>query len=312
MSARAEPRRARGWAAWLAAAFLACALAAGVAVAVCGVSAAASPAGPRGRTAAAKVSVLFAGSLLAYMERSLGPAFQRASGYDFSGFGGGSTELANEIKGGVRQGDVLISAAAAADRALEGGSNGSWVSWYSTFAASPLMLAYSPSSRFGKELAAGKPWYRVLTQPGILVGRTDPRLDPKGILTVEAVENAARKVHDPALKQALSSFAVYPETALVGRLQAGQLDAGFFYAVEASSAKLKAVNLTPAYKYAEYTLTILDRAPNPAGAAALVRYLLNAQRSYSLRSNGLTSLTPQFSGSAASVPSGLRSVVGAP
>ena len=71
----------------------------------------------------------------------------------------------------------------------------------------------------------------MLTQPGILVGRTEPKLDPKGVLTVEAVDNAARKLHDPKLKSALSSFPVYPETALVGRLQSGQLDAGFFYAV---------------------------------------------------------------------------------
>ncbi|HEX8714311.1 MAG TPA: substrate-binding domain-containing protein [Solirubrobacteraceae bacterium] len=257
------------------------------------------------------VSALFAGSLLNYMERDFGPAFQKASGYGYKGFGGGSTELASQIKGGVRQGDVFISAAAAADYALEGAANGNWVSWYTTFAASPLMLAYNPSSSFGRQLAQGKPWYQVLTEPGILVGRTDPKLDPKGVLTVEAVENAARKLRDPALSKALGGFAVYPETALIGRLQSGQLDAGFFYAVEASSAKLKTVALTPVYKYADYTLTILDRAPNPNGAAALVRYLLNAQRSYTLKRNGLTALKPTFSGRVASVPPSLRKAVGA-
>ena len=255
-------------------------------------------------------SVLFAGSLLNYMERDLGPAFQRASGYGFRGFGGGSTELAAQIKGGVREGDVFISAAAAADRVLEGRANGDWVSWYTTFAASPLMLAYDPHDRFGAELRRGKPWYEVLSEPGILIGRTDPKLDPKGLLTVEAVTNAARKLHDPALAKALGGFPVYPETALIGRLQAGQLDAGFFYAVEASSAKLSTVGLAPAYKYAEYTLTVLNRAPNRSGATALVRYLLNARRDYTLRRNGLTALTPRFSGRLASVPRGLRGVVG--
>ncbi len=141
----------------------------------------------------------------------------------------------------MRQGDVFISAASAADNLLEGSANGDWVSWYTTFASSPLMLAYDPDSSFGKQLAQGKPWYQVITEPGILVGRTDPKLDPKGILTVEAVEGAARKLRQPALTQALGSFPVYPETALVGRLQAGQLDAGFFYAVEASSAHLVTV-----------------------------------------------------------------------
>ena len=255
--------------------------------------------------------MLFAGSLSNYMERDFGPAFQRASGVSFRGFGGGSTELASQIKGGVRRGDVFVSAAATADHALEGAANGDWLSWYTTFAASPLVLAYDSSSRLGRQLARGEPWYRVVTEPGAVVGRTDPKLDPKGVLTVEAVSNAARKLHDAALSSALGHFRVYPETALVGRLQSGQLDAGFFYAAEAASAKLRTVGLAPVYKYAEYTVTILQRSPNRPGAAALVRYLLSARRRSTLASNGLTPLKPAFSGDAASVPATVRSLVGA-
>ena len=267
---------------------------------------------PTARTASkGTVSVLLAGSLLSYVERDLGPSFQKAQGYGFRGFAGGSSELASEIRGKVRSGDVFLSAAAAADRSLEGSANGAWVSWYSTFMASPVELAYNPSSRFAGELRRGVPWYEVLTQPGIRVGRTDPRLDPKGVLTVEAVNNASKKVHRSALARALSSFAVFPETGLVGRLQSGQLDAGFFYAVEAKAARLPTVGLAPVYKYAAYTVTILNRAPNPTGAAAFVRYLLNAARGYTPRRTGLTPMTPQFSGRASAVPAGLRSAVGA-
>ena len=43
-------------------------------------------------------------------------------------------------------------------------------------------------------------------------------------------------------------------------------------------------------------MTILNRAANPTGAAALVRYLLNAQRKFTLKKNGLVTLKPQFSG----------------
>lgn len=268
---------------------------------------------PPAATLASKgtVSVLFAGSLLNYMEHDLGPAFEKAAGYSFEGFGGGSTELASEIKGRVRTGDVFVSAAASADRSLEGPANGRWVWWYSSFMSTPLELAYNPDSRFGAELRRGVPWYEVLAKPGIRVGRTDPKLDPKGVLTVEAVENAARRLHDRALARALGSFEVFPETSLVGRLQAGQLDAGFFYAVEAKTAKLATVKLTPVYKYAEYTATILAGAPNPAGAAALLRYLLNARRSYTLKANGLSPMSPQLSGDASAVPPALRRLVGA-
>ncbi|MHB8240431.1 MAG: substrate-binding domain-containing protein [Solirubrobacteraceae bacterium] len=256
------------------------------------------------------VSTLFAGSLVAYMEDDLGPAFEKASGYGFEGFGGGSTELANEIRGGVRRGDVFLSASSSADKLLEGSANGSWVSWYSSFMASPLMLAYNPSSRFGAELRSGVPWYEVLSQSGIRVGETDPKLDPKGVLTVEAIAAAAKKLHDPALTRAQSSFEVFPETSLVGRMQSGQLDAGFFYAVEAKTAKLATVNLTPAYKYAEYTIAILNRAPDPTGAAALVRYLLSTERTYTLKKNGLHPMKPRFHGLRTSAPASLRKLVG--
>ncbi len=292
-----------------AACAVACALAASVLVG--GGDASAGPAGRAASTAQGGVSVLFAGSLVRYMESDFGPAFERATGYGYTGYGGGSSELANEIKGRVRRGDVFVSAAAAADRLLEGSGGGAWVSWYSTFAATPLMLAYNPHSRFGAQLAHDRPWYQVLTEPGVLVGRTDPKLDPKGVLTAEAVKSAAAKLHEPALGRALESFPVYPETALVGRLQSGQLDAGFFYKVEASTAQLPTVSLAPVYKYAEYTVTILAGAPNPRGATALVRYLLARARSFTLEKNGLNPVKPRFFGSASAVPASLRSVVGA-
>ena len=257
------------------------------------------------------VATLFAGSLVAYVEHDLRPSFEKASGYGFEGFGGGSTELANEIKGGVRHGDVFVSAAAAADKALEGSSNGRWVSWYSSFMASPLVLAYNPQSSFGRQLRSGRPWYRVIAERGIRVGRTDPKLDPKGVLTTEAIAAAARKLHAPALLGAESHFETFPETSLVGRMQSGQLDAAFFYAVEAKAAGLSTVPLTPVYKYAEYTITILNRASNPAGAAALVRYLLSTARTYTLNKNGLNPMRPRFAGSRGAVPAGLRATVGA-
>jgi molybdate/tungstate transport system substrate-binding protein len=175
--------------------------------------------------------------------------------------------------------------------------------------ASPLVLAYNPSSHFGAELREGKPWYEVLTEPGIRVGRTDPKLDPKGVLTSEAITAAARKLHDPALEAAESSFETFPETSLVGRMQSGQLDAGFFYAVEAKTANLQTVSLAPIYKYAEYTVTVLNHAHDPSGAAALVRYLLGADRKYTLQKNGLNPMKPRLSGPARDVPASLRKLL---
>jgi molybdate/tungstate transport system substrate-binding protein len=278
------------------------------------VAVASSPAAPAAGTAAAskgKVSAIFAGSLVDIMEKSFGPAFTDTTGYPFEGFGGGSNEDAAAIKGKVRQADVFISAAASADKELEGASNGAWVSWYSTFASSDLVLGYDPKTKFGKQLAHGKPWYKVITEPGILVGRTEPKADPKGKLTVEAVDAAAKKLHDPSLTKALKNFPIFEETAMLARLQAGQLDAGFFYVVEAKEAHVPTVPLTPIYKYADYTITILNHAENQEGAEALVSFLLSPKRKAVEGDYGLVPIKPTLSGSASAVPKSLRAIVGA-
>ncbi len=255
------------------------------------------------------VAVLYAGSLAALMENDLGPAFDRASGDSFQGFGAGSTALAQQIKGKVRRGDVLLSASSEADALLEGGENGEWVKWYATFAEAPLVLGYNPHSDYAAALR-GKPWYEAIAEPGIRVGRTDPKLDPKGEKTVAAIEEAAAKLHLPGLESMLAGFPVYPEEALVGRLQAGQLDAGFFYENEAVEAGIPVVPIKPAEQVAAYTVTILEDAPSPAGAEAFVRYLLGPGAA-TLRRHGLTVLEPRFSGTTAAVPAGLRAAVGA-
>lgn len=271
-------------------------------VASCGSSNSAGTGGQKGT-----VSVLYAGSLVNLMEQDLGPAFTKATGYGYQGFGAGSTELVAQIKSKVRQGDVFISASPKADGDLEGQGNGGWVSWYITFARSPLVLGYNPHSSFASQFRT-KPWYRVITQPGIRVGRTDPKLDPKGKLTVKAVDQAAAMLHTPALVRALNGFAVFPEETLVGRLEAGQLDAGFFYSVEARDAHIPTVELTPVSATATYTVTVLARASNAGGAAAFVRFLLGPVGQATLRRHGLAVLTPALTGPSSAVPPSLRAL----
>jgi molybdate/tungstate transport system substrate-binding protein len=266
---------------------------------------------PTARAAAAKVSAIYAGSLVGIMENALGPEFTKATEYPFEGFGGGSNEDAAAIKGKVRQADVFVSAAASADHELEGSANGNWVSWYATFTSSDLVLGYDPKTKFGRQLAAGKPWYKVITEPGILVGRTEPKADPKGKLTVEALDAAAKKLHDPGITKALKNFPIFEETSMLARLQAGQLDAGFFYVVEAKKADVPTVPLTPVYKYADYTVTLLNNAENQSGAEALVAFLLSPRRKTVEKAYGLVPIKPKFSGEASAVPASLRAIVGA-
>lgn len=258
------------------------------------------------------VDVLYAGSLVNVMEQAIGPAFDGATGYTFSGFSAGSSALANDVKGGIEQGDVLISASPAINASLEGTANGSWVSWYALFAASPLVIAYNPASKFAAQLKS-QPWYRVVAEPGFLLGRTDPVADPKGVLANEALEQAASTYHVPALDQLANSTAgVYPEQTLVGRLQAGQLDAGFFYSSEAAAAGLPTVPLGTIRLSADYTVTVLDRAPHRAAATAFVKYLFGREGRSILAHDGLTLTTPPTVTGSKRVPKALRATLHLP
>jgi len=259
--------------------------------------------------ASGPVDVLYAGSLVDLMEKGIGPDFDKATGFSFQGRSGNAGALANEIKAKTVIGDVFIGAAPSNDYALEGTANGNWVSWYATFADSPLVIGYNPNSRYASEFKA-MPWYKVVSQPGILVGRTDPATDPKGALTVTALKDAASAQGQPALdKIAADSADVYPEDTLVGRLQAGQLDAGFFYSVEAKAGNFPTVPLTgePSPLGAKYTITVLAGAPHLGGADAFVKFLLGATGSADLAKYGLVVSRPvPVSGTA---PAGLSGVL---
>jgi molybdate/tungstate transport system substrate-binding protein len=267
------------------------------------VSAAASPlpSGP--------VDVLSAGSLQDLLQQQVASAFQATTGYTLNNTSMGSDAIASGIKGGTLQGDVFISASPEVNKTLEGSANGNWVSWYASFGTSPLVLGYNPSSKFAGDLRT-KPWYDVIDQPGFLIGRTDPATDPKGVLAVTALDQAA-KAHDiPALKAIASSTSnVYPETSLVGQLQAGQLDAGFFYGVEAAAADIKTVPLSGTKLAGVYTLTVLNRAPHEAAARAFVAFLLGKDGRSILAKNGIVAITPTKVSGRSSVPKDLKQPV---
>lgn len=269
--------------------------------------------GPAGAatTNSGSVTVLSAGSLQTLMQSDVTPAFLKATGYTINNISEGSTAIASAVKAGTQVGDVFISAAPAVNASLEGTANGSWVSWYATFGESPLVVGYNSKSTFAHELKT-KPWYDVVGLSGFKLGRTDPATDPKGVLAVTALQDAAKKYKKPALVgDTTSTTNVYSETSLLGELQAGQLDAGFFYGVEAAAADLKTtVPLTGIPKQAgDYTITILNKALHQAAAVAFVKFLLSKKGASILKKNGITPNKPvQLSGKK-NVPSRLKATL---
>lgn len=262
-------------------------------------------------SAGGEVNVLYAGSLINLMEHSIGPAFDRASGDRFRGYAGGSKLLANEIRGHLRRADVFLSAAPGVNRLLMGPRHGNWVCWYVVFAQSPLVIGYNPSSRFAAAFKS-RPWYRVLETPGIRLGRTDPRLDPKGALTVRLMRRAQAYYHLPGLAARVlgapeNPAQVLPEESLIGRLESGQLDAGIFYSTETSEAHIPAIRLpAPITPKALYTLTIVRNAPDRRAAEAFVSFLLGPRGRRLMKEEGLTLQRPVIVGEAHALPAEIR------
>lgn len=259
------------------------------------------------------VNVLYAGSLVNVMEHGIGPAFNAAAGGAFRGYAGGSNKLANEIKGKLVPGDVFISASPKVNDSLIGAANGGWVDWYVGFAQSPLVIGYNPNSRFAAALQS-KPWYEVLQMPGIRIGRTDPKLDPKGKLTLELLQKAESVYKLPGLGTKIlgapeNPAQVLPEETLVGRLQSGQLDAAFFYSTETTDLKIPFIALPKETALAaHYTATVLNAAPHRDAGVAFLAFLLGDQGSAIMRAHGLTLTEVKLVGDAQKAPPAIRAL----
>jgi molybdate/tungstate transport system substrate-binding protein len=260
--------------------------------------------------AAGRVNVLYAGSLVNLMQHDIGPAFDKASGYQFQGYAGGSVGLTNQIKGNLRQGDVFISASPKVNDSLMGAANGDWESWYITFAQSPLVIGYNATSKFAVEFKT-KPWYQVLQEPGIRIGRTAPTLDPKGALTLTLLKRAETFYNSPGFSEKIIGLPSVPEDLESALLQSGALDVGFFYSTETADAKIPALSLPPAITpKAVYSVTILRDAPNPAGADKFVAFLLSRDGQKLLKEHGLTVQKMDVSGNGNALPQDIKAIVG--
>lgn len=291
------------------------------------------------------IDVLYAGSMTKAMEDGIQPAFLRQTGIAISGEGAGSAALAQMIESGERQADVFISASPTVNETvLMGQGNHNAARWFVTFARDSLVIAYSPRSRFADRFAkaaAGQlPWYQVLEQPGVRLGRTDPKIDPKGLSTIYLFELTSSFYHQPDLAAKILGGAenpsqVFPEESLLAQLTSGQLDAVIAYRHEAVEwgvpyvALPNAINLSdPAeaavYRTATYrdasgkltrgspivfTITIPATVQHLNSAEAFVKFLLSPAGQSVLSKQGFISMAHLLGGDPSAVPQPLQTFV---
>jgi molybdate/tungstate transport system substrate-binding protein len=240
--------------------------------------------------AAGTVVVLYAASLVTPMEGPIKAALS-AGGFDFQGEPGGSKKLANFIEAGVRSPDVFISVDPTLVTHL-----GARVASQTTFASTSLGVAWSSKSPFAPvfaRVAAGKESLAdALQTAGLKIGRTDPRLDPKGVYTVNGVTawlgaDRERQI----LGDAQNPAQIFPEEELLARIDTGDIDVGFFYRTEAIARSLPFVDLpAAAASRITYTLAIMRDAPHPVQARAFADFILKGNGRTILERSGLTYL----------------------
>jgi molybdate/tungstate transport system substrate-binding protein len=289
------------------------------------------------------VRVYHAGSLNAAIGQEIGPGFTAETGISVQNVGGASVDLANEIRSGRIRPDVFMSAdAEVIDQVLLGPANGDAARWYVIMCRQRMVLGYSPSSRFRaafEAAAAGtRPWYEVLKTPGLVLKRSDPRVDPGGYRGIFVLALAEAHYGIPGLKHAVlgdDENAAQIGAGDYAALKRGEIDAAITYLTNAVGASVPYVELPrevdqsdPAlasfYATASYTtpvgqtfhgtplvygVTIPSAAPNPDGGAAFVRYLLSEPGRGALTRRGFLPSDVLVAGDESAVPPSLRALV---
>jgi molybdate/tungstate transport system substrate-binding protein len=169
--------------------------------------------------------VVFAAASLAVPIRAALDIFARRTGTVVLQENGASLELARRITELHRVPDVLALAdeevfpQLVMQRAAPG---------YMRFARNRMVLAFTDRSAGADRVSAGN-WFRVLQEPDVRVGRSDPTLAPVGYRALAVYRLAERHYHVPGLAARLEARTppalIRPNaSALVALLQAGELD----------------------------------------------------------------------------------------
>ena len=198
-----------------------------------------------------EVFIMYAGSLVKTFESTIGPSFQKDTGYIYVGEGKGSVQLANMIVDKQRDPGVFVSAGTIPVMKLMN-HNPPLAHWLVKFASAEMVIAYTPNSPFFNELERARkgeiPWYEVLSEDGLKFRRTDPELDPKGYYMIMVAQLANiyyndSTIRDRILGQDRNPARLLPEESLLTTLEQGQIDASATYKHEAVARGLPYITL---------------------------------------------------------------------
>ena len=285
-------------------------------------------------TAATTLSVYAAGTLAAPFDQ-VNKAFEKLHpDVTVEPQFGGSVMMARRIADLHQHADVYAAADYTVIPAILGKAG--YASWFIGFASNAVTLTYTARSRGAKEINASN-WYRVVSQPGVIIGRSDPDTDPSGYQFLQMLSLASRYYHQPDLEQRVLANSPKnatrdTETSLMSALQLGEID---YLAIYTSSAKSHHLNYLrlPAdidlsdpsrsdlYAHGRavtahgelrgkpivYAVTVPSSAEHQALALEYVRFLIGPEGKKILAQSGFEPLAQPWAQGGAAMPDVLKS-----
>jgi molybdate/tungstate transport system substrate-binding protein len=201
-----------------------------------------------------------------------------------------------------------------------------YASWSIRFATNEIVIAFLEKSKYAKEINSEN-WMDVLQRKDVIYSRSDPDSDPCGYRTIFTFMLAEKYYKKPGLTEKMSSkdrdYIRPKEVDLVALLESNAIDYMFQYKSVAIQHGLKyielpkEINLSDSSKndiyssvstdvagnkpgikmkvtgdYINYSITILNDAPQKEEAVNFVDFLLSSEGMEIFKKNGQNPLVP--------------------
>ena len=306
--------------------------------AACGSAGSSASAGPSAAGTHGTLIVFGAGTLSTPFTAELQAFKKQNPGVTVHSQFGASGDMVKNITQLGQPADVLGVADYSLIPKLMFGGSKPFATWYVGFVSNQITFAYTSHSKGASGLTASN-WYKVLAQPGVRIGRSNPAADPSGYQTLQMLQLSNGYYRQPnlsasVLKNSPDSSVAETETSLLAALQSGQIDYLAIYKSNALEQRLKYIALPPQINLSDpamaadygkvtihagslgaltakpiiYGLTIPATAPSAALGQKFISFVLSPQGQAIMRSNGFVVISPALASSQDKVPAALQPV----
>lgn len=215
-----------------------------------------------------------------------------------------------------------------------------YTKWSIRFATNEIVIAFQDKSKYANEIKESN-WTDILLKDDVTFSRADPNSDPCGYRTLLTFKLAEKFYNRPGMAEKLASknldFIRPKEVDLVALIEANAVDYMFQYKSVAIQHNLKYIELpeeinlgdpamndyyktvsqeitgsTPGNKitvtgeYINYSLSILENAPNSKEAINFVSFLLSNEGMDIFRKNGQQPIIPFSTEQPGLIPADLK------